>query len=83
MFYIINEGNKKIFNILGLQKYDLNKKYIFSPYIIKLWEKNNLLIRNLLTQESIMLKDINERDEKFLINHWFKIEQELNPYSLF
>ena len=83
MIYIINKGNKKIFNILKLQKYDSYKKYIFSPYIIKIWKENNLLLRNLLTQESIMLKNSNEEDEKFLITHWFKIEQELNPYDLF
>jgi len=83
MIYIINKGNKKIFNILKLQKYDSYKRYIFSPYIIKIWKENNLLLRNLLTQESIMLKNSNEEDEKFLITHWFKIEQESNPYDLF
>lgn len=82
MIYSFVEANQKIFDILGYQKYDKNIKYVYSPYLIKLWKENNYLIKNLLTQECIMLKDLN-RDEEHLVKRWFKIPEGYNPYLLF
>lgn len=76
------DADKRIIDILKKQIYNKNIQYIYSPYVIKLWKENNYLLKNLLTKECIMLKDLSS-DEKILVEKWFKIPKNLDPYLLF
>jgi len=73
----------EIYNTIGLQKYDSDKMYKISPYLIIEKIDENILMYNLLTYEMLQLTNEDlEINKKFLIKHWFFIDENVEPYSM-
>ena len=84
MITVIKPKIKEIEKVLVKQKYDLNKKYIDSPYLIKIEDYNDLIIENILTGEIIgQSLPLEKKDDIYLIENWFKILPEQKPYELY
>jgi len=79
----ILEYLNSIYNVLGLQEYDPNKKYRISPFIIKEEVANGYLIYNTLTCEMVFAtdEDLTESQEYFVLR-WFLIDKDIDPYSM-
>lgn len=80
---ILKPKNKQIKNFLIKQKIQ-NKKYIDSPYLIKIEDFNEEIIENVLTGEVISQSlPFKKEDDIYLIENWYKIPEKFNIYLFF
>ena len=84
MILILQQKNTKIQNFLGKQEYKKNQEYIESPYLVKVYDCNDLIIENILTGEIIVQSlPIDIIDKQFLVEHWFEIPKNFNIYNIY
>lgn len=72
-----------IYNVLGLQDYDPEKKYRLSPFLVREEVEGGYLIYNTLTCEMVLAtdEDLQESQEYFALR-WFLIDKNTDPYTM-
>lgn len=84
MIYILQQPNDDIMSFLKKQDNNICKKYIESPYLIKIYHHGYKIIYNLLTNEKISCSiPLEEKDLTFLIEKWYLLDKDINPYFLY
>lgn len=79
---IIKNIDKTFLNLFGYQIIQPNIEYIRSSFLIEHKYKDKCFLLNTLTSEIICYDENEGLHDKFLIEHWFKIDKNVDQYSI-